>query len=124
MTYKKQSKSARIRKMLEQGKSVKQIVAAVGCTAQMVYLTRSNMKKKAVAQAKTEVSVRKMRDYENAWDAAAVSTSKKSFIKTGEAARKAREDAIRNAIATIEPKDYVEPKRGVWPTIKRFFLGA
>lgn len=43
---KPQSKSARIRKMLEQGKSVKQIVAAVGCTAQMVYLTRSNMKKK------------------------------------------------------------------------------
>jgi len=45
---KPQSKSARIRKMLEQGKSVKQITAMVHCSPQQVYQIRAADKKKVV----------------------------------------------------------------------------
>lgn len=45
---KKQSKSARIRKMLEQGKSVKQIAATLQCSPQLVYQARADLKKKAL----------------------------------------------------------------------------
>lgn len=43
---KTQSKSARIRKMLEQGKTIKQIVAILHCHPQQVYQVRSDMKRK------------------------------------------------------------------------------
>lgn len=43
---KKQSKSARIRKLLDQGKSVKQIVGMLDVTPQFVYTIRAQDKKK------------------------------------------------------------------------------
>ena len=120
MTYKKLSKTARIRKMLDQGKSVKQIVSALGCTPQMVYLTRSNMKK-----AERRAFQNEMQNKANAALAAHAEQHAKEYQKTiivkrGEAARQAREDAIRKAIQTMQPVS----KPGVLKRIANWIMGA
>ena len=76
----KQSKSQRIRTLLAQGKSVKEIVKTVKCHPGLVYQVKSYDKSKAVKakvkKIREDVAVRKMKDYENAWNAATLSTNK------------------------------------------------
>lgn len=124
----RQTKSQKIRVLLTQGKTVKEIAKAVKCPPGLVYQVRSYDKRKAekaivvpkgvlasvpkkptvkdlqkaVVKAKTqkviqEVAMRKMRDYENAWDMAALSASK---------------------VPLAQPKDYMMPKRNI---VQRFF---
>ena len=95
---KKLTKSARIRKMLEQGKSVKQIVATLGVSAQMVYQIRSADKKKAAPK-------KAVRPQE--WVMVETSTSKEPI-------------GIPKDVyyEHTQPKDYPMPKRNV---VQRFF---
>jgi transposase-like protein len=97
---KQMSKSARIRKMLEQGKSVKQICSAVGCTAQLVYLTRSKMKAKARAQDKE-------------WVVVTTSTSKEPIGIPKDV-----------YLDHMPPLDYYQPKPSLFQRVKNWFMGV
>lgn len=103
---KKQSKSARIRKLLEQGKSIKQIAATVQCTPQLVYQARADMKKKELIQTGKTVQ-RWKKEQDDAFNAAS--------IKPG---------AIRYGVdKVLVPKDYFQPKPTLWERFKSF-IGA
>ena len=95
---KKQSKSARIRKMLEQGKSVKQIAATVQCTPQMVYQIRSADKKKATPKKAVKPQE---------WVMVETMTSKEPIGIS--------KDVYMDH---MPPLDYYQPKRNV---VQRFF---
>lgn len=95
---KKLTKSARIRKMLEQGKSVKQIVATLGVSAQMVYQIRSADKKKAAPKKAAKPQE---------WVMVETSTSKEPI------------GIPKDVYADhMPPLDYYQPKRNV---VQRFF---
>ena len=101
---KKLTKSARIRKMLEQGKSVKQIVATLGVSAQMVYQIRSADKKKA---KKPIIVPGSLKGTQKDWVMVETSTSKKPI-------------GIPKDVYDdhVPPLDYYQPKRNV---VQRFF---
>lgn len=92
---KKLTKSARIRRMLDRGNSVKQIAAAVQCTPQMVYQIRAADNKKKQNGA-----------------------PKKDIIVPGSF------KGYQPYTAHEVPKDYFEqPKRSMWTRFKSW-LGA
>ena len=94
---KKQSKSARIRKLLDQGKSVKQIVGMLGVTPQFVYTIRAQEKKK--------------------WVMVETSTSKKPIGIPKEVAQ--LHEVYGHTIPVTPPH-----KQSLLTRIKNFFLGA
>lgn len=99
----KQSKSQRIRTLLAQGKSVKEIVKTVKCHPGLVYQVKSYDKSKAKkAVKKTDM---KARGYEKAqvWVKTTPTTSQQPLRV---------HDTIK------PPKDYAMPKRNV---VQRFF---
>lgn len=106
----KQTKSQRIRVLLAQGKSVKEIAKAVKCNPGLVYQVKAYDKKKEVKakvkKAREDVAVRKMKDYENAWNAA---TS---------------QQPIRVPNGILQPRDYYQPKPSLFQRVKNFFLGC
>ena len=122
----KQSVSERIRKMLAEGKSVKEISKRLKCSAGLVYQVRAYDKKKSDkiwATAQVSTSANKVKARPN-----------NSFIKTGEAARQMRENAL-NALAAkpgairygetvFVPKDYPTPKQPLLTRIKNWFMGV
>ena len=129
MAKKPQSPTARIRKLLEQGKSVKHIAATVKCTPALVYQVKAYDKKKV--EKKPIIVPGSIKGYQQAMQQAAFSTSNTSIIKTGAAARKAREDALNmyqtptpHSIQYGAPLDYYQPKQSLFQRIKNFFLGA
>ena len=126
---KKLTKSARIRRMLERGNSVKQIVTALDVTPQFVYQIRAADKKKV--EKKPIIVPGSIKGYQQAMQQAAFSTSNTSIIKTGAAARKAREDALNmyqtptpHSIQYGAPLDYYQPKQSLFQRIKNFFCGV
>lgn len=124
----KKSVSERIRTLLAQGYSVKEISKKLKCSAGLVYQVRAYDKKK-------EKSVKR-------WESGVVTTSankiksqpSKGYIKTGEAARKQRDDML-NALATrpgairygdsvLIPLPHHHMKPTLWQRVKNFFTGC
>lgn len=95
MAKKQQSKSARIRKLLEQGKSVKHIAATVKCTPALVYQVKAYDKKKM----------------EGAWMTVTTSTSKKPI------------GIPKDVYADhMPPLDYYQPKQSLWARFKSWLV--
>ena len=110
----KQSKSQRIRTLLAQGKSVKEIVKTVKCHPGLVYQVKSYDKSKAKkAVKKTDM---KARGYEKAqvWVKGVDSTSVTPVLDrtTG------KQWGAGQIQVMHQPKDYPMPKRNV---VQRFF---
>ena len=102
----KQTKSQRIRVLIAQGKTVKEIAKAVKCNPGLVYQVKAYDKRKeakAKKPAKKAVEM-KTRGYEPAqvWLKSGVSTSL----------------TLLRVHDTTQPKDYYQPKRNV---VQRFF---
>ena len=100
MSKKPMSKSARIRKMLEQGKSVKQIAATVQCTPQMVYQIRAADKKKSAPKQKD-------------WVMVTTSSSKEPIGIPKDV-----------YLDHMPPLDYYQPKQGIFKRIANWFFGG
>lgn len=111
MTKRSQSKSARIRKMLDQGKSVKQITALLHCHPQQVYQVRSDMKK-----AKQKAFQIDMMNKANTALAAHAQQEALNIMA-------AKPGAVRYGDIVMVPKDYVAQKPSLWQRVKQF-LGA
>lgn len=101
---KKQSKSARIRKLLDQGKSVKHIAATVKCTPALVYQVKAYDKKKAAPK-----KVAKPQE----WVMVETSTSKEPIGIPKDVYYEHMQPNDH-----VPPLDYYQPKRNV---VQRFF---
>ena len=107
---KKQSKSARIRKLLDQGKSVKQIVGMLGVTPQFVYTIRAQEKKKIAKEVAAVRNDLKKKAAKTDWVMMEVSTHHEPI-----------------GIPREEYEQYFtnnQPKPSLLARIKNFFLGA
>lgn len=107
---KKLTKSARIRRMLERGNTVKQITAALGVSAQMVYQIRSADKKKAAPKKVDTVKAAQKR-MQNEWVMVTTSKSKKPI-------------GIPKDVYDdhMPPLDYYQPKRSLWARFKSWLV--
>ena len=111
MSKKPMSKSARIRKMLEQGKSVKQIAATVQCTPQMVYQIRAADKKKV--EKKPVIVPGSLKGQQKDWVMVTTSTSKEPIGIPKDV-----------YLDHMPPLDYHQPKQGIFKRIANWFFGG
>lgn len=100
---KKQSKSERIRKLLNQGKSVKQIVGMLDVTPQFVYTIRAQDKKKA----------------EKDWVMVETSTSKKPIGIPKDVYIAELDNIYGHTVMVTSP-----PKQGIFKRIANWFFGG
>ena len=106
----KQSKSQRIRTMLDQNKSVKEICKAVKCSPALVYQVKSYDKNKA-----KKVSYQKLHNKV----VARLSEEAAVLNKT-----KAKTPVKAGSWVEVQPKDYYQPKPSLFQRVKNFFFGA
>ena len=107
MAKKPQSKSARIRKLLEQGKSVKQIAAMVKCTPALVYQVKAYDKKKSV------IVPGSLKGHQKEWVMVTTSTSKEPIGIPKDV-----------YLDHMPPLDYYQPKPGLLKRIANWFFGG
>ena len=114
----KQSTSQRIRKMLAEGKSVKEISKKLKCSAGLVYQVRAYDKKAGI---KTKQ-----------WKSGVVTTSAKP---TAKALQKRQQEAVLGALASkpgairygesvFIPLPHHHMKPTLWQRVKNFFTGC
>ena len=114
----KQTKSQRIRNLLAQGKSVKEICKAVKCAPGLVYQVKSYDKTKAhkLTAKKLEKQLVKVQD----------KTTGKQWgdEELYNITRGRRVFTQPNGISYTQPRDYYQPKPSLFQRVKNFFLGV
>lgn len=99
----KQTKSQRIRNLLAQGKSVKEICKAVKCAPGRVYQVKSYDKSKAVKAKKV---------------------AKKDWVMVTTSRSNEPIGIPRDVYEAHQPRDYYQPKPSLFQRVKNFFLGV
>lgn len=114
----KQTKSQRIRNLLAQGKSVKEICKAVKCAPGLVYQVKSYDKTKAhkLTAKKLEKKLVKVQDKV---------TGKQWSAEELYNITKGRDTMPQpGGIIYTQPRDYYQPKPSLFQRVKNFFLGV
>ena len=123
----KQTKSQRIRNLLAQGKSVKEICKAVKCAPGLVYQVKSYDKTKAHKLTAKKLEKRAAKVPVGVWQELPQKATVKDLQKAAQKPGGVWENAtlITTPIPSYErPKDYYQPKPSLFQRVKNFFLGV
>lgn len=113
----KQTKSQRIRNLLAQGKSVKEICKAVKCAPGLVYQVKSYDKTKAHKLTAKKLEKKAAKVPVGVWQELPQKATVKDLQKT-------MQNPIRVPGGILQPKDYYQPKPSLFQRVKNFFLGV
>lgn len=130
----KQTKSQRIRNLLAQGKSVKEICKAVKCAPGLVYQVKSYDKTKAHKLTAKKLEKRAAKVPVGVWQELPQKATVKDLQKTTgkqwgneelyNITRGRRVVTQPNGISYTQPRDYYQPKPSLFQRVKNFFLGV